>query len=76
MLNLGQSRRLRTQAGRYRSRFCNALRVVLVQTDHSSVLKNYKLLAAFEGRRDVLPHSIERDSQFCLRNREPRFPLL
>ena len=47
-----------------------------MQTNRSPVLKNYKLLAAFEGQRDVLPHSPECDCQFCSKNREPRLPLL
>jgi|SRR6266567_1154881 len=51
------------------------LRVVLVQTNRSPVLKNYKLLAAFQDQRDALPHSIACDTQFCSRNREPWFPL-
>ena len=46
-----------------------------MQTNRSPVLKNYKLLAAFEDQRDALPHSIACDTQFCSRNREPWFPL-
>src|SRR2546421_7798825 len=52
------------------------VRVVLVQMDRSPVLKNYKLLAAFQDQRDALPHSIECASQFCSRESQTSVPAI